>query len=226
MAACTYCRPPHKPGALQYLRQPPPCTWRSVGQSVWLQKAVDRSFQPCSLGPCTHHWRWLRRFGFSAWPAGLLKAHLLCPWEQSTVHLLHACHICHCLPVQIKTPSVEPDTLSTGSVIWKKPMHSDWVWFRHDKWVSDGFHFEATDLQCDLHISIWWSLCLLLLWPQCCMGSQVFPHKGRSQSPNCWLYKTRAEAHFLVPFSGKRVLLAFFFFYSKLNAVIILNASA
>lgn len=33
-------------------------------------------------------------------------------------------------------------------------MHSDWVWLRHDKWVSDGLHhFESIDLL-DLHISI------------------------------------------------------------------------
>lgn len=82
-----------------------------------------------------------------------------------------------------------------------QPMHSDWAWFRHDKWVSDRFHhFECIDLCCDLHISIWWSGCLLLLWLHCCTGSPMFPHTGRKQCPDRWLRKTKAGALLSITF--------------------------
>ena len=69
----------------------------------------------------------------------------------------------HWLPVQIKAHSVLDHTLSVHTVSYggtdarsnARPLHSDWAWFRHDKWVSDGCHdCESIDLCCDLHISI------------------------------------------------------------------------
>lgn len=43
----------------------------------------------------------------------------------------------------------------TGALPNALHMHSDWAWFRHDKWVTDRLHhFESIDLRCDLHISI------------------------------------------------------------------------
>lgn len=145
MAACTHCRSPRLLGTLWCLNQPPPCRWKSSGQPGWPQKAAGWSLQPCSLGPCIHRWRWYRRRHFFSWP-GLLEAPLLCPREQSTVHLLNGCHICHWLPVEMKAVfCAKPSDLEVSygeTDAWSnvQPMLSDWAWLRHDKWVSDRLH--------------------------------------------------------------------------------------